>query len=53
MQEQPRRPDTPQPPADPDIVNIPSPDLNPAPPPDVPSQPSETPEPQGEPSPRR
>ena len=46
MIEHPRKPDVPRPPGAPDIVDTPSSDINPAPPPDIPPLPaSEHPEP--------
>jgi hypothetical protein len=46
MIEHPRKPDVPRPPGAPDIVDTPSSEINPAPPPDIPPIPeSEHPEP--------
>jgi len=47
MIEQPLKPDVPEPPAEPDVVNHPRPDINPVPPPDVPPLPDQ-PQPQRE-----
>jgi hypothetical protein len=46
MIEQPKKPDVPEPPADPDVVGYPRPDINPVPPPDIPPQPLPEREPQ-------
>jgi len=49
MQEHPKKPDIPRPPGAPDIVDMPSSDINPAPPPDIPPQPiSDRPDPQSD-----
>jgi hypothetical protein len=46
MMEQPRKPDVPHAPAEPDVVGQPRPDINPVPPPDIPPQPLPDHEPQ-------
>jgi hypothetical protein len=48
MIEQPKKPDVPEPPVEPDFTGHPRPDINPVPPPDIPPQPLPDREPQRE-----
>lgn len=48
MIEQPKKPDVPEPPAEPDVTGHRRPDINPVPPPDIPPQPVPDREPQRE-----